>query len=708
VDEQAAGSDGTEVRNDLSGSVSGPVVQARSVGEVHFHSGDDYEPVVPSQLPLARRFVARSAELTLLRQWRSEQSDRPLLVVLTGPAGVGKSALALRWLQELRDEFQDGQLFVDLGGAGGVSPVAPAEVLEWFLGSLGVPPKKLPESAQLASLYRSITSTRQLAVLLDDARTAAQVRAVLPAGSQNLVVVTSRSRLSGLAMDGARWVDVEPLDEPDSLAVLQDMVGADRVAGEPEQARALVRLCGGLPLALAVVGARLSTRPHRSFHREVTELAGEGRLLAGLTLAEGTSVEAVLDAAYADLDEASRQLYRTCSGHPGREFGVPAAAAALGWDEQRTARTVDTLVEANLVTEVADRRFAYHDLLRAHAQRRGQDEDGADDTVLRFADWYLRRTVAADLIIHEFRPRLGPLYEPRNRPEESFADAQHALGWLENERANLRTLMDVVWQRRWYELAWQICEALWGFFLHTRRYGDWIAMHHIGIASATRLGDQRAEARLRSQLGFAYAKLNQFDNAEEQNLTALRLAEAAGDGQAHATALSQLGRVARGRGDLPAALRYFRESRDIQARLEQWRGVALCRRRIGDLLTQLGELDAAATELRAAATTMAELGDRTQHARTLQFLATAHRHAGRRDLANTVLLEALSEMRALGSPFYQAEILSQLGALAEESGDLESAYRNYAEAGDLYAGAEDPKAEVMRSRLSLLPRPPAD
>ncbi len=540
---------------------------------------------------------------------------------------------------------------------------------------------------------------------LDNAVSAAQVRALLPGGDQNVVVVTSRSRLSGLAMNGARFLDVPPLEPSAAVTLMGKILGADRVAAEPDAARAVVDLCGGVPLAVALVAAPLASRTHQSLSRKLDELRNERNRLSAMGVQGDTSVEAVLDSAYVGVDEDARRVYRVCSGHAGRVFGADVAAVMVSWDVPRMVRATTVLVEANLLIEVADDRFAYHDLLLVHARRRAEMEDGVGagtEVVRRAVDWYLARTVAADMVLHPLRTRVGPLYRLEHPRETVFGDEQAALRWLIEEYPNLVSVVDNASRREWDEITWQMCEALWGLFLHVRRYGDWIAMQTAGITSARRCGDQRAEARLRSQLGFAYAKLRRFDAAVAENTRALRIAEDVGDDQARATALSQLGRAARGRDDLRGALAFYRLAREAQQQLGETRGVALSRRRIGEILTQMGDGNAAVVELRAAVDLMAQLGDRTQHARSLQCLGVAYRNTGNPDRALSALRQALTAMRELGSPYYQAEILTQLGETAEQNGDLAMASSAYREAGDLYVATEDPQADVLRSRAEAL------
>jgi tetratricopeptide (TPR) repeat protein len=599
-------------------------------------------------------------------------------------------------------------LFIDLGGDSS-APVASGEALEWFLLSLGVAACRIPVGeSQRTALYRTLTAGRRLAVLLDNAMSARQVRPLIPAGGQSLAAVTSRLRLPGLVMDRARWVDVDPLDTTCSVTLLEGMLGKPRVSAETGAAEDLARLCGGLPLALSIVAARLSTRPHRTLAREVAELQTEDRRFADLALNGDTSVETVLDQSYHDLPGEQRDIYRVCAAHPGREFSVEVAAVVAGWSAERTEFALDRLVEANLLIESGDRRFAYHDLVRLHALRRAEAEDSPadhDNIVRRVIEWYLDRTVAADLVIHPVRPRLGARYDQVQPAGAAFEQARDALAWLELERANLRAALDAAARHYWHELVWRLCEALWGFFLHTRHYGDWIAMHEVGIDSARQCRDGRAEARLRSQLGFAYAKLRRFDDAVTENLKALELAETEHDSQARATALSQLGRAARGKGDLLAALHYFQQARDIQEQLGQTRDVALCQTRIGQILTRLERHSEAVAELLAAASTMRELGDCTQQARTLMMLGTAHRQAGRVAGAYPPLREALALMREFGSPYYQAEILACLGETDQRAGDQESARSHYREAHALYLAVGDPQADVIQARLDTLPNP---
>jgi tetratricopeptide (TPR) repeat protein len=691
--------------NELSGSASGPVLQAHSVRDVYFQGPESGQaPIVPFQIPPApQTFAGRQPELAALSGWLGV--DRGRILVLSGTAGVGKTALALHWLPQLRESFADGLLFVDLGRS--ISePVTPADALDWFLLALDVKAENIPlEESRKQAMYRSVTAQRSLVVLLDDAVSAAQVRPLLPLGDNSIAVVTSRFRLSGLAMDGAHWFEVEPLDVPRSLDILHRMLGQDRVQAETAAARELAELCGGLPLALSIVGARLATRPRRRLAHEAANLRVERRRLAGMAIEGETSIEAVFDLSYAELTDDAAMLYRACASHPSPDFGIPAAAAALEWDGERAENALDRLLEANLLTEIEDRRFCYHDLLRVYAKQRARETDPVEtqETALRrMIEWYLDEAVLADRIIHPHRPHLGPRYGALGEAGIRYEAVSEALTWLEARRAHYNSAIAIAAHQEWHDLVWQLCEALWGLFLHRRHYSDWIRIHQTGIASAQAISHHSAEAKLRSQLGFAYAKLRRYDESFEQNSLAYRLAEANQDIQAMATATSQLGRVARQTNDLSAALRHFTKARDLQLEIGQWRGVALARRRIGQILGELSRHEEAETEIKAAAQAMRELGDTTQYARTLMALAESRIQARQADDSTAPLHEALSLMRDLGSPYYQAEVLAKLGQVAVLREDRSAATDYYRQAAELYARVEDPLADVMRARLAEL------
>jgi tetratricopeptide (TPR) repeat protein len=693
------------VHNDLSGSLQGHVVQAGSVGQIHFHDGSGYP--VPSQLPPPPGFfTSRDRELAELERWFGEDSGQPLLAVISGPGGVGKTTLALRWLHDVRHHFTDGQLYVNLGAFSANRPATPEEVLEWFLLALGLPADRVPPGLpQREALYRSFTADRAIAVLLDDALSVAQVRPLLPASQRCVVVVTSRWRLAGLRTGGARFIAADPMDIPDSVTLLNRLIGDDRPAREHRQVEELARLCGGMPLALSVLGARLGAHPNRPLAREVGDLSRQDRL-ASLSRESESSVEAVFDTSYRELPTWERQVYRWGALHPGDSLAVDVLAAATGRSADETERALDALVERNLLTEVGDRRFRYHDLLLVHARQQAAQEDdleARDAAVRRMIEWYLDVAVVADLVLRPTRRRVGPRFDSGWRRPVTFSSHHQALGWLAVERGNILSAVRAAADHGWDNLSWEFCEALWGFFLHARHYDDWLELHRIGIPAAHRRGQRVAEARLRIQLGSALFSLHRRPEARQEHHRALELAEQERDELTVAAAVSELASVARGDGDLDGALEYLRRAKGIRETLGTPRSVALSRRLIGDVLMDLGRFEDAVVELAAAATAMDRLGDVAQRARALTSLGWAYTRWGRPADAAEPLTTALGLAEQVGSRYYRADVLAVLGDVAIRSGRPAEAEMYLTEALETYRSSGDPKADAVAARLADVP-----
>ncbi|SDP89743.1 ATP-binding protein [Lentzea jiangxiensis] len=617
-------------KNIMSGS-AGNVVQAGTVRDVHFHSPWREVPP-PFQLPPAPRcFVNREAELAAIRL-----GD---LVVLSGPGGVGKTSLALRWLQDRRSAFPDGQLYADLGAHAENGPGSPEDVLEGFLHALGVG-EIPPQLARRAALFRSVTDRRRLSLLLDNVASAAQVRPLLPASGT--VVITSRWRLSPLGLDGARFVDVAPMNVEESIEFFETVVGPGRLAREPDAVREVARLCGGLPIALSVVGARLSTRPRRTFEREVVDLRDD-RLPE---LDESASVRSVLDLSYVDLPERQARLYRLCAWHPGAHFDVSVAAAMIEEPEYDVEDALEDLVEKSLLSEAGDDRFRYHDLLRVHA--RSKADPGGEAAVRRAVEWYLTRAVEADHVVAPDSLRTGPVYASARK--DAYSTPEDAMDWLVLERENLVRAVEVAPA----ELRWQLCEPLWALFTHHHLYNDWISTYRLGVAAAGACGELVAQARLRTKLALALINTGALDEAVSELEAVLEL----DDPPSRSTALTLLGRVCRERGEPERALELYRAALALRTR-DRGRGQA--RRRIGEALVELGRYPEAIAELELADSLLAEAAEQ---ARTRTFLARACRLGGQPERARALLDSALDRLSR--SPMHLADVHLELAELADD------------------------------------------
>ncbi|EXU63363.1 SARP family transcriptional regulator [Streptomyces sp. PRh5] len=298
------------------------------------------------------------------------------IALLTGPAGVGKTGLAVHWGHVHAAAFPDGRLFADLRGFSGGEAVVPAVVLREFLLALGTPAEQIPTSSEAAAaLYRSLAARRRLLVVLDNAGSSAQVRPLLPGGPHSATLVTSRSRLDGLiATDAARPVRLHALGTEDGVGLLGTLLGPARVAEDPEAARELVALCDGLPLALRAASAQLMARPRWRLARLATALRDERRRLALLS-AEDTGVAAALRNSVARLSADDAQLLRALGAGFAREVNTAEAAALSGADPELIQDSLERLAEMHLLDEEATNRYVMSDLVKLFAQGDGSDRD---------------------------------------------------------------------------------------------------------------------------------------------------------------------------------------------------------------------------------------------------------------------------------------------------------------------------------------------
>lgn len=729
----SAGDGGDGSWNELGGVVHGPAVQARDVhGGLHITVGRPTETSVPPrQLPPApANFTGRSsvlADLNLLALG-SDATRRLAVIVLTGAGGLGKTSVASHWLHSISDHYEGGALFADLRGHLLADAALPGDIAAGFLRALGAAPDRLPpDVAEQAAMYRSMTTGRRMIIFLDNVASAAQVRPLLPgpgpgpdAGPAtaepgqprpSLVVVTTRWRIAGLALDGARFVELPPLEEAEALGLFDRMIGPQRAAAESAERRAVVRLCGGIPLAVCVIGARLAARPGWPVSRIAGSLASERSRLAALSLADGLSVRAAFDVSYRSLSPGAARAYRLTALIPGPGFDADLAVAVLTDDvadlSEAARAALDELADASLLTEdvaTGAARYHYHDLTRLHAQETGALAPPAERhaALLRAVTWYLDRAVAADLAVNPGRWHLNPMYEAAALSPRAHASAAAALDWLESNLAALVATVHAAHDHSMHEQAWMLCEALWSVFVHRKHFGQWIASHLVGLASARAGGDPLPQSRMRVQLGLAFRATRRTGEAREQFLTALALAREAGHPLSEATALEQIGLADLAEARAGDAIGRFAAARDIHRRLGRQRGVALADRHIGEALRDLGRYDQALLELAEARLQFAALPDQYQEARTLTIAAHTSLLAGRPADAVQPLGQALSIVTGLGSRYEQARVTRFLGDAAAQAGDLTAARDYLRRALDGFEDLGAPEADEVRQELAAV------
>src|SRR6204780_4440335 len=391
---------------------------------------------VPRQLPAAvADFTGRAAELrALIRMLDQAGAGTPGTVVISaigGTAGVGKTALALHWAHQVATSFPDGQLYVNLRGFDpSGNPTVPTEAIRGFLDALGVPPDRITASPEAqAGMYRSLLADRRMLIVLDNARHEQQVRPLLPASPGTLVLVTSRSQLSGLgAAEGARLISLDVLSHAEAVQLLAARLGTARAAAQPAAAGRIAPLCACLPLALTVAAARAAARPGFPLAALAAELADSAGRLDALDAADpGSSVRAVFSWSVRQLTGEAVRMFWLLGIHPGPDICAPAAASLAGRGQPQARRLLRELADAHLIAEHVPGRYAFHDLLRAYAAEQACDADSDTDrreATGRVLDHYLHTAAHAAACWTRQRnqwpsPRPGPAPLPGSPPISS-------------------------------------------------------------------------------------------------------------------------------------------------------------------------------------------------------------------------------------------------------------------------------------------------
>ncbi|MFI5617162.1 BTAD domain-containing putative transcriptional regulator [Streptomyces sp. NPDC051567] len=608
-------------------------------------AGPDPCPAAPQLLPCRPRgFTGRQSELAALD--RATAGTPAPIAMVTGSAGVGKTALAVHWAHRHREDFPDGRLFADLHGYSPIPARDTTAVLREFLLALGVPTGRMPGSAEaLGARYRELTSGRRMLVLLDNARDAEQIRHLLPGGEDCVTLVTSRSRLAELvASDAARPVAVAGLPTAQSTALLAAVLGSEAVEAEPEAAARLAGLCDGLPLALRVAAARLATRPHHGLAAFAGELADEHTRLDLLNIGN-TGVAAALGLTVQHLPEPARRMFHRLGPHTGATLDICTAAALAGCPPGQAAGALDQLAAAQLVVEVGPHSYVLHDLVRLYARSLspGHDPEG----LLRLLDHWLHTLHAADAAAE---PGSEPCCElpPGARPAaaiRTFTGRTSALAWFSAERDTLRGAVEAAVAAALHDRAWRLVLLQWPLIVWQVRDG-WVPLLEQGLASAELDGDVRAQSRVRALLGWVLAEEGRPEEALVQLECAPGLAALAGDTAGEAIARINLAVALMRRGERERPRELLLGALALAERAGATETVSLAHQHLTQHLLSIGSPAAAvghaARGLALAAPPLA--APRRVALRTLYGEALAA--TGREDEAVRQLGDAIREARA--------------------------------------------------------------
>jgi tetratricopeptide (TPR) repeat protein len=616
----------------------------------------------------------------------------------------------MHWAHGAKGSFPDGQLFAELGSHDPAGPPHPGELLGGFLRALGIHYDDVPvRVTEQAALFRSLTAGKRMLLVLDNAARTAQVRRLLPGGTECMVVVTAQSRLSGLTGDGAHIVALEPLPDSQAAALLGAAIGEKRLGEDVAGATDLVRQCGGLPLALTIMAARLVTHPRWPIRRVATELAGEPDRLSRMSTPDGQSVSKTLDLSYRMLSDTAAQCYRALGVHPGRRPGAAVIGAALGLPPRSASQGLEELVEANLADDTPDGRYQMHDLILLHAQRHAQSDPDHGVLAGRVTEWYLAGTRAADQLVTPYRRRPPDRFSFLSPSVVGFSGRNEALGWLESERTNLVAVV-VAAAESAPQLAWQIAYGMWPLFQSRRHPHDRLTVDQVGVECARRLNNRDFEARMLRRLAHAQCDLGQWAEADRLFQASLETCQDLDDRHGVAAALEGLGMVALARRRFPQARELFARQFAMCHALGEQRRAATAAINLGVIYNASGQPQQAAQHLAGVGAMLDSLGDHDPYnaARARIELGRALIDLGDHRTAAHELRQALHDMRALGSPRGLAQAHHALAMHAVATSQQDDARTHLGQVLAHYEQLRDSDAAEVRRLVRLIPPADAD
>lgn len=638
--------------------------------------------LLPPDIP---DFTGRTEHLQKLTGLLDRGADDPpdVLVVagIVGMAGVGKTALAVRVAHRLAASYPDGQLHVNLHGAER-SSLDPAEVLAQFLRAFGVDWRAIPaDLAERAALYRSRLAGRRVLIVLDNAASEQQVRPLLPGSPTCAVLVTSRRRLTGV--EGARWLDLDVLSDADAVRLLASVVADDRIARQPAEAVEIVRLCGRLPLAVRIAGARLASRAAWRPSDLVQRLGDQWHRLDHLTAGD-LEVRASLALSRDGLDPDARRLFGRLGMFAVPDFTVLLAAAVLDTTVDEAGRHVESLVDAQLLMTGQDRagqfRYRFHDLVRLYARERAEIEHDAEELAGVLTRGFGAWLAVAERIAGQIP---GPCYAsisgsaPRPAIDWQGVEVLHLdpLAWFDAERATLVSAVRQAGDLGLDEVAFDLAGCLEKYFDLRGMYSDWEATNTRVMEVCRRAGNLRGEAVMLRGLVDVRTWVRSHHGGEamaEAHESSTRLLEMfirLGDlrGMSDATVMASWALAAQ--GQQAAAIRYAERALRLADRSGHLGGQARAHVALAVARREQAQIEPAIRDLMSALAVARRLGNSRYEATVLQFLGIGHSELGDLAAGERFLTESLAISRRFGDDYTGALSLITLARIHLAQGD---------------------------------------
>lgn len=623
-----------------------------------------------------RYFVGREAELDALSARLLSLDDAPVGVV-HGMAGAGKTALAVAAARRVANAFPDGCLFFDLRGhTPGAAELSPGEALRRLLRLLDVSADQFPADEDgLGNLVRDQLRGRRMVLVLDNVRSAQQIRAIVPGETSSRILVTSRGRLP--ALDDAWHFPVDVLPLGDAVRLLRSVAG-DHAPADDGVATEIARHCGRLPLAVRIVAARFVAGGWTAAGLR-DRLADETTRLAALDDGE-RSVATAFAVSYASLPADQRRLLGLLALHPATAAETAAVEALAGLGPGAADRLVDRLHDAHLVVRDERGYVELHDLMRTFAAEHALPEVEPDDrepAVHRLVDHVLATAVAADELAepYRFRPVTG-LAAPSSVP---FTDADGALAWLSAQWPTLGEIVDLAARHRIHDRCWQLAFVLRAFFFREKLFEPWIRTHERALEAARAAGDLSATGMILNNLGMAHIEAGRSDDAIRFHQQAQEQFALASDDRGAIDALSSLAWARLYRGEAESTVADLTTVLAVYRRTGRTRNVVIALRGIALASAALDRFEAAIAAAREA-TSLAQLP--VDQAMSVNGEAWVHFRAGQWADAERRYRLAAEIADDAGSEYERARALTGLGNTAAGRGDRQAAARWWAEAAE--------------------------
>lgn len=614
---------------------------------------------------------------------------RPRLIALDGPPGVGKTTLAVHWAWSVRERFPDGHWFASLDGVAHGPRVEAAQVVKDLLAEFGVAADSIPSLEARTARLRELLATRRMLVVLDNVADTDHVRPLLPALSNCVVLVTSRSRLSDLVVHyRARPFTVDPLEQKDTIAWLENRLG-DRAQASPA---ALVRLAGladGMPLAMGLIAEQVAAQPRRSLDDFVRTLASKRALLSLGNGSQG-SIRAAFELSYRGLAAEESKLFRLLGLHPVREVSLDIVAALVGVEREVARQLANSLVWTRLVDATDGDRYRTHDLLREYAAECAETEEEPAEraaAVDRMLAWYTHTVHRADRCVVGFREEVPMLPLPPGVRPRDFADQDDVRRWCLQEEAALVAVIRHVADP---EHVWRLANGVGELLLRYSRNDSVVVVMEAGVAAAREFAGTEVLVDTVSNLGFVHMAGRDHESADRRFREALEIFGDRDDPETLAVLLRNQAECLRGADTVPRAIELYQRALALAVTEDTKAGIL---HRLGEACRRGNRLDEATSHLYQALHLRERLSDSKGQGDSLLALA---RLAFDRDQPLSALSNchlAIGMFQLAHVSIGEASALTLLAAITRDNGDLVAA-RHYAARAVQLCGGMDREVEA--------------